>query len=315
MRPIRSEPWGNLLALLALAGFLPVAPVAAQQVANPDYVPNVAAPAWPAGQGPRVVLDQAHHNFHTLDGRYQPFAALLRADGCRVEAGTGAFTDASLRGIDILVVANAIAEDNVENWDLPNPGAFTPGEVEAVRRWVEQGGALWLIADHQPFPAAAADLAAAFGIYFINGYAIRGNGEGQMTFRRSEGDLADHAVTRGRSEAEQVPFVISFGGQGFRLHPKTEAVPLMVLADDCVILLPEQSRSFTPATQRISGAGLFQGVVLTYGRGRVAAFGEAAMFTSQYNGPDAPPLGIAQPDAPHNQQFVLNIVHWLAGIL
>jgi hypothetical protein len=136
-----------------------------------------------------------------------------------------------------------------------------------------------------------------------------------MTFRQSEGGLADHAVTRGRNGDESVPFVAGFTGQGFRIHPRTEAVPIMILADDCVIVLPERSWTFTPTTQRMSGAGLLQGVVLTYGRGRVASFGEAAMFTSQNTGPDTPPVGMTHPDAPHNQQFVLNITHWLAGIL
>ena len=68
---------------------LTAAPAAAQQVVDPDFRPSVERPAY-AGEGPVVVIDGAHHNFHTVDGQYAPFAALLRADGYRVRGGTAA---------------------------------------------------------------------------------------------------------------------------------------------------------------------------------------------------------------------------------
>ena len=46
----------------------------AQQVPDLDYRPALAAPAYPAASGPRIVIDTGRHNFHTVDGRYQPFA-------------------------------------------------------------------------------------------------------------------------------------------------------------------------------------------------------------------------------------------------
>ncbi|MBI3578989.1 MAG: hypothetical protein HY089_06205 [Ignavibacteriales bacterium] len=37
----------------------------AQQVADTLFAPTVGAPAYKEGAGPVVLLDEAHHNFHT----------------------------------------------------------------------------------------------------------------------------------------------------------------------------------------------------------------------------------------------------------
>ncbi len=310
MRSSRSLP---LLPVLLLCAAVPLT-VVAQQQADTSFMPGVEHPTWLEGTGPLVVIDEAHHNFHTLEGRYQAFAALLKADGYRVEAGTAKFTPGSLADVDILVIANALAEENVESWDLPNPPAFTDREVRVVRQWVGRGGSLWLIADHMPFPASAGDLAAAFGLTFINGYAIDPDDDAAMQFRPENGTLVDHPIVRGRVPGEEVARVTSFTGQGFRMEPGADADPIMVLGDGVVIMLPEKSWDITETTRRIAGAGLLQGAAVRYRRGRVAAFGEAAMFTSQTGG-DGPPFGMAHPDAPHNARFVLNIAHWLSDLL
>ena len=46
----------------------------AQQVSDVAYKPPVPRPAYKSGKGPRIVIDEAHHNFHTAEGRYKPFA-------------------------------------------------------------------------------------------------------------------------------------------------------------------------------------------------------------------------------------------------
>jgi len=304
---------GTILIITLFAGFTTLS--TAQQEADITFIPDVDNPTFLVGNGPLIVIDEAHNNFHTLDGRYQAFARLLKADGYRVEANARKFTAGSLSGVDILVIANAIADQNVDNWDMPNPTAFTDQEVEVVREWVGQGGSLWLIADHMPCPASAANLAAAFGVLFINGYAIDPEDDGGMVFRPDEGTLRDHPIVQGRTLEEKVGWVTSFTGQGFRVIPGADIEPIMVLGDNVEILLPEKSWQFTETTQTMSGAGLLQGAVLRYRQGRVAAFGEAAMFTSQIGGDGEPAFGMAHQTAPHNPRFVLNIAHWLSGLL
>jgi hypothetical protein len=60
---------------------------------------------------------------------------------------------------------------------------------------------------------------------------------------------------------------------------------------------------------------MLQGAVLDVGRGRVAAFGEAGMFTAQVSEGNGEQVGMNHPQASHNAQFVLNVLHWLADIL
>jgi hypothetical protein len=54
---------------------------------------------------------------------------------------------------------------------------------------------------------------------------------------------------------------------------------------------------------------------LNIGKGRVAVFGEAAMFSAQLAGPKKSPMGMNAPIAKQNPQFLLNVMHWLSGLL
>lgn len=54
---------------------------------------------------------------------------------------------------------------------------------------------------------------------------------------------------------------------------------------------------------------------MPFGSGRAAFFGEAAMFSAQLGGRERAPMGMNAPMAEQNFQFVLNLMHWLTGIL
>jgi hypothetical protein len=294
-----------LLLLLAAAG-----PATGQQRGDPVFVPEIGPPAFAAGAGPRVLLDEAHENFHTLSGRFRTFGRLLEMDGFVIEGGRTPFSAEALADVDLLVIANALNPRNASKWSLPTPSAFTPGEVTAVRDWVRGGGALLLIADHMPFPGAAEALGAAFGFTFSNGFAMDPGGRGGVVvFRRSDGSLTGHPVPLGRGPGPPVDSVAAFTGQAFR--SPTEAVDLLVLSRGWVSLLPETAWEFDDSTPRVDVSGWSQGSVLQFGRGRVAVFGEAAMFTAQRAGPGGAPMGMNAPQAGQNARFVANLVRWL----
>src|SRR5262249_46406591 len=105
---------------------------------------------------------------------------------------------------------------------LPTLSAFSEAEIRAVRDWVQVGGKLLLIADHMPFAGAVADLAAAFGVHYTNGYVFnqktvdRKDFDGTLVFQRADGSLADHGIVRGRFAAELVDAVATFVGSAFR---------------------------------------------------------------------------------------------------
>jgi hypothetical protein len=296
-----------LFCILLLAA---VGAVSAQQIADSTYSPPLPRPAYEPGKGPRVAIDEAHYNFHTVDGRYAPFAALLRRDGYGVSGLGTPFSAGSLKDVDVLVIANALNERNDQDWSLPTPSAFTQDEIAALHTWVEKGGSLFLIADHMPFAGAASDLAKAFGVEFSNGYARTGPQQPAMadTFTLGNG-LNESAVTRGRSDDERVTRVATFTGSAFK--PPKGAILILVFGADAVSFETKRAPGITPDAPQVPIAGWSQGAGMEVGSGRVAVFGEAAMFSAQLAGPNQVPVGMNSPDAQQNHQLLLNVMHWL----
>jgi hypothetical protein len=296
-------------ALLALTSLFLVAPARAQQVADSKADLRVAAPAFPSGKGPRLVIDGGHHNFHTVSGRYGPFAQLMRNNGLRVSGSSGAFSAKSLNGVAILVIANALnkVNDTDDGWKVPNPSAFTPDEIAVLKTYVNEGGSLWLIADHMPFAGAAQDLGAAFGVTFENSFAFRtppGSPSTPDLFTPENGGfVADSTITHVRQVRTFTGSAFTADGPGVR--------PLIRLAPEWSVLSPQEAWEFDEKTVRTTGEGKLQGAVIEYGRGRIAVFGEAAMFTAQVTGPDKTPMGLRAPGAEQNKQFALDIANWL----
>jgi hypothetical protein len=301
-----------ILAVVTTSLHCLAVPLQAQQVADTAFNPPVPKPLYKEGTGPLILLDEAHHNFHTVNGRYQAFAKLARRDGYKVVGNIARFSAASLRDAKILVIANALNERNANgNWSLPTPSAFDSSEIAAVRDWVEDGGSLMLVSDHMPFPGAMGDLAEAFGVHMMNGFAMQKDSaaNGIFTYTRASGALASHSITRGRSRGERVDSVKVFTGQAFRIDRGT---PLMTIIDDVVMLMPTVAWQFSDSTPRTSARGLLQGAAINFGKGRVAVFAEAAMFSAQVTGPNRAPMGMNDPAAPQNSRFLLNVLHWLS---
>jgi hypothetical protein len=292
--------------LQALVVFLFTLNGNAQQIPDSAFNYRPHTPAYASGMGPVVMLDEAHHNFHRIDGRYMAFARTLANDGYVMKPGTEPFTAAHLKQARILVIANALGDDGP--WVLPTAHAFSNEEVAAVGSWVREGGNLFLIADHMPFGGAARRLGRVFGFNWINGYAMRDDG-GPERFSRSLGNLATNAITNGRSAEERIDSIMAFTGSAFIAPP--EAMPITTLGSDYSILLPEQAGTFSDTTAWIEGRYFTNGAMLEHGEGRVVCFGEAAMFSAQRQGPRLQPMGMNQPGAEQNPQLLLNIIHWL----
>lgn len=276
----------------------------AQQVPDSAFRAEIRSPAYPTGEGPVVAIDGAHHNFHTADGGFLAFANLLRQDGFQVSSSGESLEPSALEGVDILVIANALARDDLDGWVLPNPSAFTPSEIASVKRWVEEGGALLLIADHMPFPGAAGELAEAFEVSFLNGFAMIPGRQGPIVFRKSDGTLTQHWLTDGLDS------VATFTGSAF--EAPGDATILLGFPEGTVSLQPDTAWVFQPHTPRVDVAGWAQGLVRRVGQGRVAVFGEAAMFSAQLAGPQRAPMGMNAPVAAGNARLVINLVRWLA---
>ena len=313
--------------VLAIAINCPMLLAAQQASSNPELargearqVPDTAfverlglKPTFRTAAKPVIALDEAHSNFHTVEGRYHAFAQLLMADGVDMRSNRQHFDAKSLAPLRVLVIANALNAKQVTNtdWHLPSVSAFEPDEIQAVAKWVRAGGSLLLIADHMPFAGAASDLAVALGTHFANGFALPMappdpvTGDYVIEFRRGDGSLARHAVTTG------IDSIASFTGSAFWVDPELGSTTLMHLPAGTRVKLPSESWKFSESTAELPGDGMAQGAVYRLGKGRVAVFGEAAMFSAQLKGPQAIRMGMNNPVARQNPQFVLNVVHWL----
>jgi hypothetical protein len=316
---------------IALAVLLLGAHGWAQQISDPAFDASVARPAYAKG-GPSVVIDEAHRNFHTAAERYRPFVQLLRNDGYRVQSGKTPFTLRGLRGIDVLVIANA-GSRNAGDATAP---AFTEAECEVVQQWVDRGGALLLIADHAPFGLVAANLAARFGVSMGKGWVFDRNARDasggefttQLIFSRSNGLLGSHVLLQGRGAEETINELRSFTGQSLGIPPG--AAVLMQLSETAREA-PDQANlnqvaaavrkdaplAQTTAAYSASAAGRAQGIAMNHGKGRVVVLGEAAMLSAQVATlPDGRQIKMGM-NVPGNddRQFALNVMHWLSGLL
>lgn len=296
----------KLLLLLTLLLAEPAAtPAPASPIppgVDPDFDARVADPAY-RKNGPRVVIDEAHHNVHTASGGYKPFADLIAADGYRIESNRAPFTPETLKDWDVLVIANPRGASPDAPLADRGKAAFTDAEADAVRDWVKAGGSLLLIADHFPIGSAARILAGRFGVDMSNGWTEDPRlkeGVGALAFQRKDGSLADHPITRGRRRSERIERVGTFLGQSLAGPPGS--VPLLRLSSEARDLLPPEKQ------EAVSAAGRSQGLALTSGRGRVVVLGEAAMLTAQRV--KHVQFGLSAPGF-DNRQLALNILHWL----
>ena len=127
----------NRTVALSLA-LLPtlLAPLESQQVPDTTFRFANDSPAYAKGAGPRVCIDAAHQNFHTLDGRYRPFATLLELDGYRVRSNDVPFAAEALHECDVMVIANPRSINPTESGGYPHDSALSESELSALASWI-----------------------------------------------------------------------------------------------------------------------------------------------------------------------------------
>jgi hypothetical protein len=315
-----------LLKLTVLAFVLAISSCSdSSQQADPDFQPQSTTMSFASDKSPVVFVDEAHHNFLTISGRYKPFEQVLASNGYRVRPNTKNFTLELLEQADILVIANALDRTR-SDWQPPFGSALDDNEVDSIKQWVIDGGSLLLIADHTPFPKFIENLALVFGFKFSHGHV------GPALFRSSDASLSEHPITHGASQSSkettgplfiaelqqsasptrQITQVKTFGGSAFKAPD--EANSLLTLGQGAVSIEPVIPFQVTSSTPRIPMNGWSQGAVLKFGKGRVAMFSEGMMFSSQLDSKTGQKYGLRALDAEQNEQFLLNVMLWLSGI-
>lgn len=277
---------------------------------------SVGSPKFNPKTSPYVSFDSGHGNFHDIKTTYAPFATLLKNDGIVLQRHEGSFTENTLHDIKLLIIANATTAGEAEN---ETSSAFTESEINLLMNWIQDGGSLLLIADHDPFGSAASTLAKAFGVGMSSVWTVDSlriqEVIGKTTwleFSEENKGLGQHSILQSENPESAVRRVISFTGQSLSFDSTwTSILQLSPYArnyysrSDAEIAASDTSTYFPVPGQS-------QLIAREYGNGRIVIAGEAAMFTAQevriffnyyhagfnYNGYD-------------NKNLVLNIVRWL----
>ena len=287
----------------------------------------------PGAQAPasrnRILLDEAHHNLYAAaSGGYRSFVQLVTEEGFAVTTNRLPFSPARLASTDILLIANPNCPPKLQRRWMANAeaaverarAAFTEAEADAIREWVEGGGALLLVTDHYPTGTAAGALARRFGVGLSGGWTddpehrrtVPGYGAvfGYLLFSRTNGLIGAHPITDGHDPSERVRAVATTTGESIEGPPA--ATVLLRLGATAVDWLPPPTgpsepavagvRDFNPCptcTTRPAG-GRSQAIALEVGRGRMVVVGEMGVLTD---------YSVREAD---NRRFALNIVRWLA---
>lgn len=301
------------LASVIATQLLLVASVGGQEPVLVDtaFHPRVTHPAYPRDQGPRVLIDEGHHNLHSLLGFYASFGELLRADGYQVTALGEPITLAAIERADVVVISNALPAASAEAADTLG-SAFTSAELDALLQWIRDGGALLLFVDHRPYPRAAAELGRRLGLQMLNGYALDYDVWDPIVFSRARGTLTSNPITDGRSAAERVDSIATFYGHAMRPE-RPGIIPIMTFGPEIESMQPTGLWEIGDDTPRVGVSGWLQGAALRFGRGRVVVYGEAGMAVAQRVGPRAEPRGMNAPVAAQNARLLLNTLHWLTA--
>ncbi|WP_103663738.1 hypothetical protein [Gracilimonas amylolytica] len=285
--------------------------IMAQQRPDTTFVTEFEKPIFAKGQGPAICIDAAHNNFHTSETGFAPFSKVLRLDGFVIRSVTETLQMnlEPLKDCQVFVVANPLHESNINNWRLPNPSAFTQNEIDRINDWVNSGGSLFLIADHMPFAGAAEKLGRSFGFEFNNSFA---------SLEKEQNEPDQFNQSNGRLVAESLPdksisSITTFTGSAFE-YP-SEANPILLFKEGDFSLEPEIAWQFNDSTKSTSLEGYSQGAIMDYGGGKLAVFGEAAMFTAQVI--DTPQgefkVGLNNKEmAPQNLEFLRSLMKWLS---
>jgi hypothetical protein len=165
-----------------------------------------------------------------------------------------------------------------------------------------------LIADHAPFGFAAERLAGRFGVTMYKAFARddknhSGWDNERLLFSRANGLLAEHPITAGRILKERLERVVTFTGQSL-------SVPAGAVA---ILRMDDEAYDWESRAVRHPARGHAQGIAMTFGAGRLVAFGEAGLLSAQVD-PLGFKMGMNQPGN-DDRQLALNVFHWLSGVL
>jgi hypothetical protein len=305
------------------------------------YSPGIKKPAYEK-KGPVVLVDAGHRNFAVQQG----FLRLLAADGYQAKESNSHFTFDALQPATVLIVAGAGVMRNRKDIENPQP-LFTEEEAATLHDWVAGGGALLLAASSKDI----ATLLRRFDVELSPGVVkddklVTPKPEKQdrdFTLNAGNEGLSQDGIIGGRSPEEQVKSVLLDSLISGILKAPENARPLLRCSESATTYAldslqvrelqaveaaslaagkppAETLSSPAPAPRNTPAPRLPLAIAFAFGKGRVVVVTNSMMFTALtrnevIDGKKAETgrkIGLTEAD---NQQFALNVIHWLSGLI
>ena len=276
---------------------------------------QIKEPTYRKGEGPRILLDGAHHNFFIRWDFIKPFSDLAEADGYQPIVDSSEFTPEYLRRFDLVMIITALPFEFTTKTEVTYETTFSATEIDNLFDWVNEGGSLLVFSEHAPFDQAINPLLSRFGITSSIGRTIDGanynpeiGNTGWIEFSRQNSGLNDeHPIIKGRNSQETVFRLLTFGGSALTGDDFTN-----------VLMLSESSENVMHSTGvGPIGKGNSQALAGTVGQGRIVAMGDSNGFTAMiFNQEDGSQQAAGMNLEGYDwKKFVLNTLHWLSGDL
>lgn len=277
-----------------------------------EFNSEIKKPTYEKDEGPKILLDGAHHNFFIQWDFIKPFSDLANADGYQTIVDSLKFTPEYLKRFDIVMIITALPFDFTTKNEVTDESTFSKEEINSLYNWVNNGGSLLVFSEHAPFDQAINPLLNRFGIESSIGTTIDSlnyNKEfgrtGFIEFTKENGLLnVGHPIVEGRTPTNRVNRLLTFGGSGLSGEGYSN-----------LLKLSESSQNVVHATgvgpiRRGNSQGLAGGI----GKGKVVAFGDSNGFTAMiFDTKDGSKLKAGMNLEGYDwKQFVLNTLYWLS---
>lgn len=272
--------------------------------------------------GTRVLIDRVHQTIYTNDEGTTGAEVMLEImdrDGFEVAYADTALTSALLQNADLLII-HGLPNERIE---LPSGETFyrsplSAEEVEAIVRFVDEGGGLYLSLSHFPGGSGAAPLLEAFSVKFRDGYIYskeypsftdreKGRCSHYFGMSRDDGTLnGAHPMIKNGLPVERVDY--HCGAAIFR-NP-----------EDAVLPFPKGTENHMDGTLNTEHviyetSDSYAGMIgFEFGKGKVAAAADQGMFRNfifTFDTDERVYVTITGPDNDNANLFV-NMMRWLS---
>ncbi len=282
-----------------------------------DYVHEF--PVLSTQHGSRVVIDRFHETIYSLpdeeNGTLQ-MQDMMRRDGFTLVDATSSL-DQHLQGADVLII-HGLPNDKVE---LPNGGVFwksplSSEEVDAIIRYIDAGGGLYLSLSHWPGGGGALPLLEALNVKLRDGYVWSkeypsyvdpASGICSHYFGMSEADGTlnkGHPVAAGPLTVNKVDFLC--GTAIFREKK------------DAILPFPAGSINYTTGEIAAEASDEYAGMIgFSYGKGKVVVATDQGMFRNFIftftDGENTEDIAVTLSADNDNANLFINMMRWLSA--